>query len=100
MTLGPGMQLVCTQGGGCFCGCSSVTEQAIYTCEEIDLDVLGHTLFCTIEGCVMVTIFIVGKEHGFCANRFKPLNDGDTSLVEEEETYDDMLAKEKETENV
>lgn len=87
VVVGPGTPLKCVKAGTCFCGCTSVTKDALYFCEEVApphiIDHLMHLMHC--EGCSCITIFVKAKDHGLCADLFIPLNDGETSLVEEEE---------------
>lgn len=91
--VGPGTPLVCVVGGVCDCGHHKVTEQAIYTCEDVGT-VPFHGLWCKVTGCDGFHLVMVrGKEHPFCMARFKPLNDGDTSKVTDEEplNYEEQL---------
>lgn len=76
----------------CFGEHSKLTEGALYTCEGLheggelpDSDTMcpwdgcGHDWYCLVEKTCTHGSFIP-----YCPNLFRPLNDGDTSLVADE----------------
>lgn len=88
IVVGPGTPLMCVLAGECLCGCSHVTKDAMYFCEEAYLSPFAqiiHRSACTVPNCAGISLLVSGKDHGFCANRFVPLDPDDTSLVEDEE---------------
>jgi hypothetical protein len=101
ITLGPGTPLICINADGA----DDLTQDALYTCEEIHGGEMDQQ--CEVcDGPVCVgRVHLVGKYfHHFlygwgplcyCVMRFKPLNDGDTSLMDDEEPlgYEDQLEK-------
>jgi hypothetical protein len=81
----PGSPLICVLAGTCLCGCSRVTLNAMYFCENVDMSLIGfilHTAGCTIDKFAGITTIVKGKIHRFCANRFVPLDPNDTSLLD------------------
>jgi hypothetical protein len=95
LIVGPGTVLKCIHGGTCACGCSKVTQGSIYTLECIEEDhPFFHALYCELDACSCLIFFLRDKDHGFCAERFVPLNDGDTSLVKDEEVVEEITVDE------
>lgn len=96
--IGPGSALICVsnaQNELSFSGTPeyNITIGALYT-----VDRLGHSMtgrVCPVDGCSEVGLILkdkplwYGRGMMYCSNQFKPLNDGDTSLVDAEEEADD-----------
>lgn len=82
--IGPGSMLKCIRATECDCGSHRVTEGALYTCETLEV-VEAHARYCGHIGCTGVMVLLKGKPHPFCECCFRPLDDGDTSLVVDEE---------------
>lgn len=106
--IGPGTPLICI--AGCVWESGKLTEGALYFCKEIvawndesrmppGVTRSYNCGFCTKTG----HDFIVVKDQPngeFCPARFRPLNDGDTSLVEDCAGLDLALVTAKTLENV
>jgi hypothetical protein len=69
---------------------SNLTVGAIYRCSEI-LDAGGLSrMQCPWDECGTRGVQLEGRSiFCYCPNLFKPLNDGDTSLVENEKEIED-----------
>ena len=76
-----------------------LTRDALYCVKEI----APWAAPCLIDGCEAGYV-LKGRDElfikigygdavliGYCPSQFRPLNDGDTSRVVEEETYDDII---------
>lgn len=95
--VGPGTPLVCIkwvrpEGATLGDACSKLTVDAIYICKEVGHESVGT---CPWDDCGKTWYSLEGKYCGchnmdlpYCPNLFRPLNDGDTSLVDAEVTYD------------
>lgn len=85
MLIAPGKTLVCIRAVSCDCGDTHATKDGLYMCEAVaQAGFLHRAFFCRTEGCDGCLVFLKDKNHGLCACCFKPLDDGDTSLVKEE----------------
>lgn len=94
--IGPGTMLVCVKFSRPFEGdngptCGDLTVGAIYRCRKVhtvqDIDVYP----CPWDGCGAEAFLLEDRFCDcfnmwlpYCPNLFRPLNDGDTSLVEKE----------------
>lgn len=86
----PGRNVACTKSVDCqFCGQGHATEGSIYMCEGVH-DGGPHRIWCETDGCDGFVVLLKGKTCCYCACCFKPLDDGDQSLVqgEDENPYD------------
>lgn len=92
--IAPGRMVKCIEAAVCDCGEHKVSEGALYRCEVVFPAPLGHVLFfCPRPGkCDGMMLWVTGRAHGFCACCFKPMDDGDTSLVLDEEIEVDPSA--------
>lgn len=98
--LGPKMNVVALRDWSCDCGCTAITEKAIYFCEELadDMDlylevtpsVRVYGMPCSVEGCLGFSVLLREKRGWVCTALVKPLNDGDTSLVKDEQLLEIM----------
>lgn len=79
--IGPGTCLICIKGTA---EPERLTKGALYVCEYIEGNEIGNWEWewdgCNCTSCIAV----IGKEMEYCLCHFKPLNDGETSLVENE----------------
>lgn len=91
--IGPGTPLICINAnppvGAVGSLCETLTLGALYTCLEVQSD--PESLPCPWDQCGTTGIQLREKycscyatNWAFCPNLFRPLNDGDTSLVEDE----------------
>lgn len=94
--IGPGTVLICIDDRPAPTGYNfpedKLTKHAIYVCEKIVRSSSGT--ICPWDGCSEKGIILEGKQgtlrFGFkvrplyCPSLFRPLNDGDTSLVKDE----------------
>ena len=86
--IGPGTALICIKWDMPEDADDVLTVGALYFCEEvIDTD----PYICPWDGCGTIGIGLKGKacsccnkHYPYCVSLFRPLNDGDTSLVETE----------------
>lgn len=72
--------------------CAALTEGALYFCEKLGDDVI---MSCPWDQCGHTYVLLrdrfcqcFNSEIAYCPNLFRPLNDGDTSLVDDEEPLD------------
>lgn len=98
--IGPGTPLICVKFSWPF-GHPPCDETrldldpgAMYFCEAV---VEGDDMECPWDGCGRTGYAIQGKRcscwsYIYCPNLFRPLNDGDTSLVNEKEDLFNSLA--------
>lgn len=85
----PGRNVVCTKSIQCqWCGVGRASEGSIYMCEGLNMGGPAHEAFCSTIGCDGAVILLKDKSCCYCACCFKPLDDGDTSLVQDEEEDD------------
>lgn len=80
----PGRNVRCLRDVACTCGSHKATQGSIYMCEALEPAHAAHVILCQTIGCDGILIAVTGKAHWLCACCFGPLDDGDTSLVEEE----------------
>jgi hypothetical protein len=86
--IGPGTLLICINDAKEY-GCIELTKGAIYIVEKNK----PRTGPC--DSCrKMDAVILKGKPHYYCLCLFRPLNDGDTSLVENEKEFDDFKGSE------
>lgn len=87
----------CLRSTRCPCGNSRATEGSIYRCDEIAPGGVIHRIFCGEKGCEGIDILVGGRPCPMCSCCFGPLDDGDTSMVREEEflTDDEILDRER-----
>ena len=83
--IGPGTVLVCVNDGApVIASRYRLTKGAIYVCEAVERCLLP----CPWDQCGYIGVRVKGKgdakKYLYCPNFFRPLNDGDTSLVEHE----------------
>lgn len=93
MLIAPGKVLKCIRSVDCDCGRYHATEGSLYRCETVMYGGFLHRRFlCDTDGCDGFLVFLQEKDHGLCACCFRPLDDGDTSLIEGERTmsYDEI----------
>lgn len=84
--LAAGKNIVCVQTVECqWCGTGRANKGAIYMCEEIGEGGFFHRITCATEGCDGFVLTLKGKTCCYCTCCFKPLDDGDRSLVQDEE---------------
>lgn len=84
--ISPGRNVRCIRSVECTCGNHRASEGSIYMCEEVGFGGLFHAITCRTPNCDNVLIAVRGKAHGFCACCFAPLDDGDTSMVQDQDT--------------
>lgn len=78
----------------------ALTEQAFYFCERLEeTQDIGFSQTCPWDGCGTVWLGLRDKLCGccgthipYCPNLFRPLNDGDTSLVKNEKENDLLVS--------
>lgn len=93
MIIGPGTPLICISTGhtGDEEPWANLTLGAMYHCDEVipPEDVETYCPDCSTPDCVPITLkekrrrTIRGQFVVYCTTLFRPLNDGDTSLVED-----------------
>lgn len=89
--IAPGRNVVCIRAVECqWCGSGRASEGAVYMCESVADGGPLHSACCCTTGCDGFVLLLAGKSCCYCACCFKPLDDGDTSLVNEgdENPYD------------
>ena len=100
--IGPGTLLRCVAWkplSGSQIDCGDLTVGSIYRCNHVSEDPYGDR--CPWDDCGTVGVALVdrfcnclGSYLLYCPNFFRPLNDGDTSLVETEREDDSPLVRE------
>jgi hypothetical protein len=87
--IGPGTPLICIDDSPAFATGRKIpiTKDAMYFCERIKRYPYNG---CARDKC-NARIWIKGLRKSMCPARFKPLNDGDTSLVEAEKEKEDAI---------
>ena len=91
--IGPGTLLICikphTLRGSI---ADPIYEGSMYTCEKLTSVYRGQTsTHCGFCGSEHLFVVLRGHNKGYpwCPTRFRPLNDGDTSLVKDEEIIEE-----------
>lgn len=89
--IGPGTPLICKSAAALKGHEVALTEGALYACSEVrpaeqTLPSTKEFLYCSFCNAIKEHDFlrVRGQVVWYCPQRFRPLNDGDTSLVENE----------------
>lgn len=81
----PGASVICIEKVTCpVCETTQATKGAIYLCTEVGMPAPDHDAHCLRSKCEGFILRLAGKTCGLCACCFAPLNDGDSSRVEDE----------------
>lgn len=93
--VGPGAPLICvdaTRGEVIGFGLSPpLTLNALYFVQEV---LREYTPICPRDNCGHTFFLLHGRPHtGYCPNRFRPLNDGSTDLVDVHQEIYDMIVQ-------
>ncbi len=98
--IGPGTPLICVTPNNPLSRCVPIYVGSIYFCEAVHSfptrsALQGYMECCPHDGCDTVItlkghIHPLGGRCGYCPNKFRPLNDGDTSLVDAEKEIEDV----------
>lgn len=91
--IGPGTALICiAKSSNPYTWSNKLTLQALYFCREVTQH--KYNELCTTDACGTVGLRLKNRKGMYCPNLFRPLNDGDTSLVQDEIEAPDGITEE------